>query len=310
MGIGKPANSLRLLARRRESDEYLWHLAKPWSDWFSHDHWWGQDANSIPAAAAIWEILRRHPFAEWMLVGGMIDWEFEGPPGQWSKEEWFVELLIAPNWRKRRTQFLDILRKMEEPGRGPRMCCHEYDLILAAHGDRTWQKLPESQKRWWKESLERMDPQHGFCPQPLDEDEPVEVIPDPGTLDRTSVRDLKRAAKLFQNGESTALDSFLKKHRFEGAIRNALGSNQITISFDPHTRNIERIVKKRVKEVVGAWAKKFPKQTRNTYGRWRVQDWLGVIAAFESAEETRGRSSRRDDQLFARYRRIIGAWSF
>jgi hypothetical protein len=64
-------------------------------------------------------------------------------------------------------------------------------------------------------------------------------------------------------------------------------------------------VQKRVREIIKDTRRN--KQKESVPGRSYWKEWLTVIADFEKTEMTRVvNKEKRNDQLFARYRRIIG----
>jgi hypothetical protein len=307
MAKGKPENDAGLCPRRRQSEEFLWHLTYPWANSFSHDHWWSGDAKSVEPIAAIWEIVRRHPITEWCLIGAEVNWEFDGKPGEWAPDEAFLVAHVAPYWQKRRKQFLDLLKKKEFS----RLCCRDYDLILSNCAEKTWEKLSSLEKKGWKESLDHLESQHGFVNR-FAEINSVTVIPDLDALPNGALDELKRAQRKFTQENGELINNFLQKYIPEDTICAALGSHRITICFDPNFPNIQSILKKRLGQIVSRWKKTLPmpksKSVSRPFGRLHFKKWLKLIAAFEMSEQSRKRAILRDDQLFARYRRLIGGW--
>ncbi|MBI3416476.1 MAG: hypothetical protein HY043_14365 [Verrucomicrobia bacterium] len=94
-------------------------------------------------------------------------------------------------------------------------------------------------------------------------------------------------------------------------------NGQIALRFDPHLPNIEEGLMEYVRASLSKWRRLFPKKPEGVHyirprppGKARIGQRLNVIANFEKAELSRGEKTMRNDQLFARYRRIISAWDF
>ena len=105
-------------------------------------------------------------------------------------------------------------------------------------------------------------------------------------------------------------EAFRKRWEQKGYddVQNALPNGDLLIAFDPYQPNVELKVAAEAKAMARRWRRLFPKRRRQSHGRLRPGSWLPVIEDFEYEELTRGPHTKRNDQLFARYRRIIGAW--
>lgn len=80
-------------------------------------------------------------------------------------------------------------------------------------------------------------------------------------------------------------------------------NGMLLLAIDPFAPRLG----KRVEEVAAQWRHGLkPRKV----GKASVGQWLKVIATFESAERTRKKTVNRDDQLFARYRRVIARWEW
>lgn len=259
---------------RKDAEKYLWHLRPPWHDKFDHEHWWMQNPEKANQDAAVWEVLRRHPQTGKLLTK-------ETPLYQESSE---------------------------------------IEFTLAFHGALSWPKIGKAewlgllQKRW-SQNLSDLPPQWGVSRHGLSEIDVIQnqEIKDLGKRYWDTYKPslphrpgdfnaLKRAQKIW-NKSAAPLGAFGGGSNFWTFCSLSLG--RVLIGFDPNKPGIEKLVQKKVREIIKE--KRRRKGTDAPTGRsfWKV--WLDVIAKFEEAELARTTKQKRDDQLFARYRRIISA---
>jgi hypothetical protein len=296
---------------RSESEEFLWHLLPPWLGEYSHKHWWGNDTQNVEREAVIWEILRRHPYSEWFLIESLVDWNHDEAAANWSPHEQLFQENLDVYWQRRRKKFLDLIRL--SPAFSWRRREKDIDLMLAAYACRSWVELPKrEQKRWRQELSEQLDSQHGF--RAADGAYAVDVIPNIESLSDKFLAKLRAAAKCYYSsrGNNKSLASIWERESC-GNADNQFALGRILVAFDPYVPNIEGLVAKRVRVAVRKWRCLFPKPfdkspMHRSPGRLRIQDWLAIIRNFEQTEMDRDPRTKRDDQLFARYRRIIGSW--
>lgn len=88
------------------------------------------------------------------------------------------------------------------------------------------------------------------------------------------------------------------QNRLQAEVVDHDGDGKILLAIDPHTAGAA----KQVEQVVQAWRKRRPAIKR---GKARIGQWGDVISEFEQKELTPKKAIKRDDQLFARYYRII-----
>src|SRR6266568_5718956 len=87
---------------RSGPEEFLWHLCPPWLAEYSHHHWWENNTQNVEREAVIWEILRRHPYSEWFLIEGLVDWNHDEAAENWSPDEEFFREHLDIYWQRRR----------------------------------------------------------------------------------------------------------------------------------------------------------------------------------------------------------------
>jgi hypothetical protein len=295
---------------RTEAEEFLWHLRLPLSAEFSHQHWWGKDAKDVEIEAAIWEILRRHPFVEWFIIQTLVDWDHDPNRPTWSPQESFLQENLDPYWRNRRRKFVEFVRMWSYKNRPVGW---DFDMMLETWATYSWVELPKREQKYWREEIRKIRPQHGFR---SDQDYEVQVIPDLDRLPRSSLAKLRAAAKSGRNplAGNGSLEKLWEQEHCGNAI-GAFASGDLLVQFNPYVPDVEKLVSDRVRTAVQKWRRLFPKsfhrwRNHHSLGRARIPDWLGVIKSFEDAELSSDEGVKRDDQLFARYRRIIGAWDF
>jgi hypothetical protein len=295
---------------RSESEEFLWHLRRPFLGEFSHQHWWEDGGKAVEMEAAIWEILRRHPFVEWFIIQTLIDWEADRSSQNWSPEEAFVQENLDPYWQNRRPHFIEHVRMWSYKNRPAGW---DFDFVLESYGLYSWLELPKREQKYWKEEIQNLQSQHGFQ---TDRSEAVEIIPDINRLPKQTLANLRAAAKSQRAapGEKESLKKLWAAEHCGNALEE-FASGYLLIKFNPYLPNVDRLVSEQVRSAVRKWRRFFPlpadKWNRHRPpGRARISDWLAIIKSFEQAELSRDGRTKRDDQLFARYRRIIKAWDF
>jgi len=189
----------------------------------------------------------------------------------------------------------------------------DYDLILECHAMDSWIELPKATQKSWKEEIRKLRSQHGFR---TDEDYMVPVMPDTDILVKAlKTRVTRSTRREAENSEQAKEIAKLWDSRFGEWVKSAFCSGQAIIVFDPLLPDVERILKDRVQRLLCELRKSVPKAFCNsakipTIGRARIEEWLSVIEAFEKVELAADRRVKRNDQLFARYRRIIKSWKF
>jgi hypothetical protein len=260
--------------QRRDAERYLWHLTPAWRNKFDHDHWWTNNPSKANQEAAVWEVLRRHPKS-----GDLIS-EKEPLYQNSPQFEFFLKSEGLLSW--------------------PKMSAGDTDTSLFEH---------------WARSLSDLPPQWGirtrgyFDVEIIQNDEIKELGKRywdafrPSHWDRPIDRAaLKAARKIWDRsiGPPGSIGGGTNSEAF-----NALTLGRVLVSFDPCKPGIESIVRKRVREAIKDARRNRKKEP--VAGRAYWKEWLTVIAAFETDEMSRITSKEnRDDQLFARYRRIIG----
>lgn len=181
------------------------------------------------------------------------------------------------------------------------------DWFLAEHGLKSWQQLGRDQKNC-RRLLSWILPQRGILPDPK---EAVMIIGGPDSEDSETfdrIRELgRRFGKSVRSGSDADEDALEEADRlWREASSIAIGpvtAGHVLITFNPLIQGVEELVRARVREVVALCRAK----RKRPLGRARSVDWLIVISDFEIAELS---GTKRDDQLSARYRRIIGSFSF
>jgi len=264
-----PALSLR--QERKESQRYLWHLKSPWLREFDHQPWWGNRENQVTEEAAMWEVLRRHPQTEKLLT-------LEGP--------------LHPLYS-------------------------DHERFLAEYGRQTWSTLTNrfyDFNKKWRKSLSSVHAQWGVAAFGYSE---IVTITDPELAmlgkkfkenffsqkfgNEVDADPYERARKIWnlieRLNEATVNTCSSNRDAFE-----VLSSGGVLIGFNPNKPGIaERVqieVRRLIKEKSGS------KEAENA-GKSYFRSWLAIIAQFEKSELNRPRMTIRDDQLFARYRRIF-----
>ena len=257
----------------RETERFLWHLRGQWREKLDHDHWWKGKENEATQDAAVWEVLRRHPRTEKLLT-----------------EE---------------------LPLYQESSR--------IDFALAYHGTTSWLALAKEDTGFvkrWSDSLSELPPQWGICRYGAYE---VDIIQDeeikelgkrywktydpyhtPKPEDSAA---LKRAQEVWDRS-SPPPGAFGGGASFDAFLSLSLG--KVLIGFNPNKPGIGELVQRKVREIIKEARRR--KVTDSVPGKSYSPDWLRVISQFEESELSRDtRRTIRDDQLFARYRRIISA---
>ncbi|MBI3416477.1 MAG: hypothetical protein HY043_14370 [Verrucomicrobia bacterium] len=201
---------------RSKSGKFLWHLLPPWKASFSHKHWWSEEAEKVELEAAIWELLRRHPFTEWFKIGCLVDWEFNFDGENWSRKEQFLKDNLDRYWLRRRKDFLSLI--MDSPVFSDKRRAKDLlELSLGAYAFCSWVELPKRvQVSWKKQVVHQLDQQRGFRPSLSHR---FSVLPDFGKMSEKSLAKLRTCAETlpfnFWQGSipSINLESDVSEHR-------------------------------------------------------------------------------------------------
>ena len=260
--------------QRLEAEKYLWHLRPPWLARFDHNHWWLKSESSQEEqsqAGAMWEVLRRHPHTEKLLN--------------------------------------------RDPALKPPLL--EFERYLADFGGCSWLKFTDLNikfAKYWRKSLIDLPSQWGFVTDGMFEvcpikDPKIEALGKRYAASVDRYRDLKKIdiaalkeAYLLWN--ATCDDNGLKVPVLESnaSAFNALFGGCILIYFDPAKPGIAEIVNRKVRRLINEIRNNSGK--RNLVRRSHWEGWLSVIARFEQGELSLEPKTIRNDQNFARYRRI------
>ena len=189
----------------------------------------------------------------------------------------------------------------------------DFDLVLESYGLYSWVELPNREQKYWKEEIHKIQSQHGFQ---TDRRDAVEIIPDINRLPKQTFAKLRAAAKSQRtaSGEKESLKKLWEAEHC-GHAREEFASGYLLIKFNPYLPNVDKLASGLIRSAAIKWRRWFPlpadKWNRHRPpGRSRIADWLSIIKSFELAELSRDERTKRDDQLFARYRRIISSWKF
>jgi hypothetical protein len=271
--VGKEPTVSKRSAERREAEQYLWHMAPKWCNKFDHEHWWEKDSKEATQEAAVWEVLRRHPQTENLITEKV-------PLYQTSLQ---------------------------------------LEFSLKFKGLFSWPKMAEGEslyfsQKHWAESLSELPPQWGVPRYGVFEIDVIEneEIKELGkrywdtyrpsrSHKRSDFNALRRARKIWD-------DSIGSRGSYGGGANfdafNSLTLGRVLVGFDPRRPGIEKLVQRTIREIIKSAKRKGDGAERVGKSYWR--DWLIIIAEFEKAEMTRIAKQKRDDQLYVRYRRIIG----
>ena len=141
----------------------------------------------------------------------------------------------------------------------------------------SWPKLDKPTMNLWREHLANNPPQRGFHPG--------------GVVVMNEYR-----------GEWASLSHY-KRSRYQRLMTADMidydDQGKILIAIDPFSAGAG----KQVEQIIKSW-RKGKKAVKK--GKARIGQWGDIISKFESGEFLRKRGQKRDDQLFARYRRVIG----
>jgi hypothetical protein len=182
---------------------------------------------------------------------------------------------------------------------------------IMCHGTLSWPALARTHKslqKSWSRKLCELPPQHGI--QEFDDDA-VGVIfhPEIAALG-------KKYWNWIDNGVEGGSDALHRAQEIWNASAAEIGHfgdginsgvfwtlslGQVLVSFDPKIPGIENVVRREVEKIVA-------RHREHHVGRSRCEDWLNVIREFEETQLNSKKNVILDDQLFARYRRIIGKW--
>lgn len=229
-----------------------------------------KEPGRVTREAAAWEVLRRHPTSEGLLAG---------------------------------TCTTDAV-----------LMTHVAFFIKVA-GLRAWPTLEDSDQKSWKIALESLPPQHGICYASGDE---VSVVFGPTGDNSHEFHQIQELLAKYWNWASgdpnadpkdgsalnTAERLWNRIAKKQGFFLSTWG--KALIGFDPFRPGIEKLVAREVKKLAAEARRQ--RGTPASVGKAYFSDWLETIRAFEKAELQRTPNVTRDDQLFYRYRKMIGSW--
>ena len=185
--------------------------------------------------------------------------------------------------------------------------------MLAADAWQSWVELPKrEQKRWKKNYPSSLIPSMDSAPlKRLTQLMSYQTLT-PYPMISSPCYGKRRNATTQVGGSDESLAKIWESADC-GSNMGWFASGRLLVAFDPYLPNIEGLVVQRVRATVRKWRCLFPKPFAKSPmhrppGRLRIRDWLAVIRNFEQIEMDRDPRTKRDDQLFARYRRIIGSW--
>ena len=181
----------------------------------------------------------------------------------------------------------------------------DVQTFLATCYHLAWPSLAESEQRVWRRALSELPPRHGLIESIAGD---VSVI---GRPNDPEFAELQTLAKQFYEADETGCPKLdyaaLKRAKriwetiYSDAAFESVCLGQVLIGFDPSRPDAEKRAVKKVQEVVKLWRAHLK---TGTGGKAHIAQWLDIIERFERQEQQRGRN-KRDDQVFARYRRTI-----
>jgi len=156
-----------------------------------------------------------------------------------------------------------------------------------------WTELSESLKTDFIRRIQSLPPQHGWLPPPM-----------------TVLNDFRKWRALLERiksrGDGPELkkcEATLRKFLVE-AVENCHDRGQLMVAID-----VGAPIPAITKAITSAVENFRGDQKPHDVGKNRIDDALAVVSEFEKKELSRdSRKTGRDDQLFARYRRIIQSW--
>ena len=218
--------------------------------------------------------------------------------------ESLAESGFPPYWKKRRSEFVKNIRLWKSK---KNRAFKPYYEVLLGYAEHSWGKLPNEQKRKWKEYLsDYLKPQFGFK---RDRPDVFEIFPSIETINNL----LETLNRVKSKSDRTKLWLKLWDQECENAAPIVpFYWGNIHIRFDPSEPDIEKRVKKCVQASVDNWRKVFPKlHAEKLKGRARVGAWLEIIKSYEHSQLLPiERRPRRSGRLFISYYRMIGKWDF
>jgi hypothetical protein len=270
---------------RSEAARFLWHFEPKLRELFDHNHWWlekkphGKPEVQIPCEAVLWEFFRRHPD----LIGF----------GSMSRAQ---KLAFSLNFGMAKSG-LTTARDLELQADREHELTRQKLLTRFAH--LSWPRFTEAPRELWQLYLEeKFPPQHG-----INLGEVVVLNPN-----RLKALVLDKRAKTSSADRLAAFRFRAVGHLLENAIHLAETADKkghMLISIDP-SAPLASITEK-IKAHVRTWKQQLQisKQEKNY-----ISSSLDVVAKFERHELERDGAKKRDDQLFAMYRRAIKGWTW
>jgi len=277
----KAASLTKTQKERREAKLFKWHMRSPVHERYDHEHWWitwQKENKTVPQAAMVWEIFRRHPdtYASFTLNRRGL-------------------ALLHVTAKTGDLDFGDALAVARLPQ------AREY-LILAAHCFDSWPNLPNPVQRMWRQYFhDRLTPQHGCQPSA------VVVLNDyraTAILKSSLAKSDAQKRRAYQRHIATLAMS--QPDDFLCGCKDYDATGRIIIAIDP-SAPIHRI-ESTVKAAVAAWPRRAELRDNS---KNRVENCLAIIAEFEQEKAGPKKLKRIAlEEPFVRYRRIIRAWFF
>lgn len=279
----RPEGKRRKLAEA--TNLYLWHLREPFvgpdsehnPQLFDHSAWWEDSGNEVTRVAALWEVFRRHPRTLKLLNGRL---EAANSLEPVNDLDWFLCDHALSSW-------VNLARRS---GSG-----HEREGV----GRR--QKRLEGE---WIKALQELPPQKGFDGRPCVSVTLKALDTGSGANPNAALvldRGLHRKAKTDPESQSI-LEMATEVHAREvGRLAEEQHrEGRIIIAIAPDISNLDDAMKLFQKCYRAHWK-------AGKKGKGRMEDWFAVIRKFEAEElDATEAKTRRDPQLFARFRRVIG----
>lgn len=203
-------------------------------------------------------------------------WWLEKPKEQISLEASMWELFRRhPMTLRNRIKHEQIVKSNSAIKQGKEDVSREHQLFLSTYCCSSWQHLDAATQELWRIFLsEKVTPQHGFYPCPV------------------TVLNHQLHGDCWD--EEIWLSRSVKQFHKKGGI---------IIAIDPDAFGTGKLVE----QIVHDWPRHEPVKK----GKSRHDQWCNVIDVFEREEKSRISSKAvRNDQWFARYRRIINNWSW
>lgn len=188
--------------------------------------------------------------------------------------------------------------------------CPYLRLFFAKHGLKSWQMLSSEEREGCLEAVSVILPQRGVIPSTGG----VGEIGAPDDADRSIFAEIRRLSRIHADslvrGDVEDAGSIDRAEELWNQVHlrvfHCIRQGHVLISFDPLMPRVETKVAESIQRIVAL------AQTTGTSpkSRARCEDWLNAIDRFETVQLRPGRNFRRDDQLFATYRRIFDGFIF